>query len=48
MPLVIPFRARNAIRRITALTCFAVFASTGAALRSLSSPAGSHAVLAVE
>ena len=31
MPLVIHFRARKAIHRITALTCFALLASTGAA-----------------
>ncbi|MGZ6617579.1 MAG: hypothetical protein ACXVFQ_24530 [Solirubrobacteraceae bacterium] len=31
MPLVIQFRARRAIHRITALTCFALLASTGAA-----------------
>jgi len=31
MPLVIPCRARSTIRRITALTCFAVLASAGTA-----------------
>ncbi len=34
MPLAVPLRARSAIRRITALTCFAVLASTGVAFAS--------------
>ena len=48
MPLVIHFRARKAIRRIIALTCFAVLAEHRLGVCGLSSPAGGHAVLAVE